>query len=206
MSSTHEEPGDVTLILRSVSAGEEPALDRLLPAVYSELRKIAQKRLQAEREDHTLQATALVHEAYIKLIDQDHANWKDRGHFFAIAAQAIRRILVDHARHRNRQKRGGGAARVTLDDGLALSVEQPALEVVALDRALTALAEEHPEKAQVVELRYFAGLTTEEIAEHLSITDRTVRRYWTFAQAWLYRRMAQDEGTETSAVEDGHED
>lgn len=185
-----DQPSDVTLILRDVSAGAEGAMDRLLPLVYDELRRLAQSKMRLEREGHTLQATAIVHEAYVRLIDQRRTEWQDRGHFFAIAAQAIRRILVDHARHRGRAKRGGGMARITLDDAIRVEVDQPGLELLALDRALDQLAQESPEKAKVVELRYFAGLSSKETAEHLGVTERTVHRYWTYAQAWLYRRMA----------------
>ncbi|MCA9756666.1 MAG: sigma-70 family RNA polymerase sigma factor [Candidatus Eisenbacteria bacterium] len=184
------EPGDVTLILKDATSGSSDAMEQLLPIVYDQLRRLAQSKLNSEREGHTLQATALVHEAWVRLIDQKRTDWQDRGHFFAIAAQAIRRILVDHARRRNRVKRGGGAAHVTLDAKLGASVEQPGLEILALDEALKELARESPEKAHVVELRFFAGLSSKEIAEHLGITERTVRRYWAYSQAWLYRRLS----------------
>jgi RNA polymerase sigma factor (TIGR02999 family) len=185
------EGSDVTLVLKDVRGGSREAADRLLPLVYDELRRLAQSRMSRERRDHTLQATALVHEAYLRLVDQTRVEWQDRTHFFAIAAQAIRRILVDHARRHGRLKHGGELAKVTLDDELTpqLAGEQSNIEILDLDEALTALAVEHPDKAKVVEMRFFGGLTEEETAEILGVSTRTVGRYWSFAQAWLYRSM-----------------
>jgi RNA polymerase sigma-70 factor (ECF subfamily) len=170
--------------------------EQLLPLVYDGLRGLARSQLRRERADHTLQATELVHEAYERLADQTRVNWRGRTHFFAVAAQVMRRLLVDHARQRGRRKRGGGAQRITLG-GLAdragpdLDLE----ELVALDRALKKLAELDEREARVVELRYFAGLTTEEIASVLGVSERTVRNDWTFARAWLQRELSEDAAT-----------
>lgn len=183
-------PTEVTQILQEASAGDRSAVDRLLPVVYDELRRLAQSHLARERPDHTLQATALVHEAYLKLIDQTRVKWQNRAHFFAVAAQAIRRILIDHARAKGRRKRGGDADRVSLDEVLTLSVEQPSTDLLALDEALTRLGAHEPQKAKVVEMRFFGGLTSEETAEVLGIGTRTVERHWQYSRAWLYRELA----------------
>ncbi|MHC4821924.1 MAG: ECF-type sigma factor [Planctomycetota bacterium] len=183
---------DATQILQELTSGSEAAVDRLLPLVYADLRRIAQKYLAEERPEHTLQATALVHEAYLRLIDQDRARYQDRAHFLAIAAQAMRRILIDHARKRGRQRRGGDRRRVTFDEALAISAEQPSMDLVDLDGALTKLAEEAPDKAKVVEMRFFGGLSNDEVAAAMNVSSRTVKRYWQYAQAWLYREMAGD--------------
>ena len=183
---------DVTQLLIDLSDGDTSVVDELLPLVYDELRRLAQHHLQRERPDHTLQATALVHEAYLKLVNQDRAKWRNQAHFMAIASQAIRRILVDHARGRGRVKRGGDREQLSLDDTPTLAAE-PSLDVVALDEALTRFAEEHPDKARVVELRFFGGLKNEEVAEVLgSVTTRTIERHWQFARAWLYRALSDD--------------
>lgn len=183
-------PIDVTETLRKVRRGESPAAE-LFPVVYDELRRLASHHLQRERPDHTLQTTALVHETYLRLADLTQLEWQDRAHFFGVAAGAIRRILIDHARTRGREKRGGGSVHLSLDSVLHLSVaDPPGPELLALDRALEALAELHPEKARVVELRFFGGLTLPEIAEVLGVTRRSVDRYWLFARTWLYRELA----------------
>ncbi|MEZ4654543.1 MAG: sigma-70 family RNA polymerase sigma factor [Candidatus Eisenbacteria bacterium] len=183
---------EVTRLLQEVSDGQPAAASALLPLVYDELRRLAQHYLGQERPDHTLQATALVHEAYLKLIDQSRAQWIDRAHFFTVAAQAMRRILVDHARRKKRQRHGGGRVAVDLTEAVEIPADGlPAVDLVALDRALSRLAEHAPEKARVVEVRFFAGLPVEEIAEVLGVTTRTVRRYWQYAQAWLYREMEE---------------
>ena len=185
---------DITQMLREASGGDRDALERLLPLVYEELRRLADRKLRYERPDHTLQATALVHEAYLKLIDQSRVEWRNRAHFFAVASQAIRRILVDHARQRGAQKRGGGAEKLSLDEGFNVSVDRPDTNLLHLDRALEKLAETHPEKVGVVELRFFGGLTNEETAEVLGVSLRSVERYWEFARAWLYRELSLREG------------
>jgi RNA polymerase sigma factor (TIGR02999 family) len=177
-------PQEVTRLLVAWSNGDQAALDELLPLVYQELHRLAARQLGRERGDHTLQTTALVHEAYLRLIDQKEIQWQNRAHFFAIAATQMRRILVDHARARQYQKRGGGAERVPLDEALEVSVERAA-EVVALDEALTALAEFDERKSKLVELRFFGGLSIEETAEVLGVSPGTVMRDWTLAKTWL---------------------
>jgi RNA polymerase sigma factor (TIGR02999 family) len=169
-------------------AGDEAALDQLMPLVYAELRKLARNYMRHQPADHTLQTTALVNEAYLRLIDSSRVNWQNRTHFFAISAQLMRRILVDFARARNSQKRGGEAQKVELDEALVVASEQKT-DLVALDEALKKLAEMNPRQSEVVELRYFGGLSEEEIAEHLKISVRTVRRDWSIARAWLFRRL-----------------
>jgi RNA polymerase sigma-70 factor, ECF subfamily len=176
---------EVTRLLKGWSEGDREAFDRLLPLVYHELKRMADRYLSRERSDHTLQATALVHEAYLKLIDQRSVRWQNRAHFFGIAAQAMRRILVDHARDRRADKRGGGGIKLSLDDELDLS-DRRSGELIALDDALTALAELDAQKSRIVELRFFGGLSIEETAEVLGIGTATVIRQWRLAKAWLY--------------------
>jgi RNA polymerase sigma factor (TIGR02999 family) len=177
----------VTRLLVRWTDGDKIALEELMPLVYDELRRLAQAYLRRENPGHTLQSTALVHEAYIRLIDQ-RVSWQNRAHFFAIAAQAMRRILVDHARNRNAAKRGDGACRVTLDEGL-MEAQQRDVDVIALDEALTNLAKIDPQQGQIVELKFFAGLSIEDTAEVLKISPATVKRDWAMAKAWLYREM-----------------
>lgn len=184
---------DITRLLGSFDDDRESAVAALYPLVYDELRRLAQSALGSERSDHTLQATALVHEAYIKLVDQRRASFTDRTHFFAIAAQAIRRILVDHARHRGRQRRGGDWQRLEFEALLDLPAHAPRTDVLALEDALERLAELDPVKVQVVEMSFFAGLTHEEIATVLGVSTRTVERYWNFARAWLFRELTAPE-------------
>jgi len=181
-------PEEVTQLLVEAGNGSRQAMDQLLPLVYDELHALAGGLMRRERQDHTLQATALVHEAYLKLVDQTRVQWQDRTHFFAVAAQAIRRILVDHARSHRRIKRGGGGVKITLVDELAV-VNTPVVDVIALDEALVKLADAHPEEARIVEIRFFAGLTTEETARLLKTTTRTVERKWRFARAWLFQAL-----------------
>jgi RNA polymerase sigma factor (TIGR02999 family) len=181
---------DVTQLLVAWSNGDQTALDELIPLVYEELHRLAQRRLGRERLGHTLQPTALVHEAYLRLIDQKNVRWQNRAHFFAVAAQLMRRILVDYARRRHYAKREGGALRVTFDEAELVSKERAA-DVVALDDALTALATLDPRKSQIVELRFFGGLSIEETAEALGVSPGTVMRDWTLAKAWLQREISK---------------
>ena len=180
---------DVTRILDRVERGDEMAAGELLPLVYEELRKLAADKLTREKPGHTLQGTALVHEAYLRLVDQTSApEWNGRWHFFAAAAEAMRRILVDRARSRGRLKRGGGRQRVSFEE-MELTVDDPPDDLLALDEALDELARMHPEKAQLVKLRYFGGLTMDQAAEALGISPRTAGRDWAYARAWLYERI-----------------
>jgi RNA polymerase sigma-70 factor (ECF subfamily) len=183
---------DVTVVLEQMRKGDKGAADKLLPLVYDEFRALARHYLAQERANHTLQPTALVHEAYMKLVDQTRVDWQGRSHFFAVAAQAMRRILVDHARSRQRDKRGGGRARVVLDEAVALSPQKDE-DVLALDEALERLAMLDPRQAKVVELRFFGGLSVDEVAEALSVSKRTVEGDWTFARAWLSRELRNDD-------------
>jgi RNA polymerase sigma factor (TIGR02999 family) len=180
----------VTRLVNEAGAGDPQASADLLPLVYERLRAVAAQKMKQERPDQTLQATALVHEAYLRLVDTDKIQrWDSRWHFFAAAAESMRRILVESARRRGRSKRGGGRGRVDLET-LALTLDEPSDRLIALDDALTKLATDHPEKAQLVKLRYFGGLTQDEAAQALGISPSTVDRHWAFARAWLYREMA----------------
>jgi len=183
---------EVTQLLIAWSNGDEEALEQLMPLVYRELHRLAHRHLRRERTGHTLETTALVHEAYLRLIDQQEVRWQNRAHFFAIAAQTMRRILVEYARARRYQKRGGGAQRVSLDEAMAVSDERAA-EVVALDEALTNLAKFDQRKSRMVELRFFGGLSIEETAEVLGVSPGTVMRDWTLAKTWLQREINQGE-------------
>jgi RNA polymerase sigma factor (TIGR02999 family) len=181
---------NVTQLLLAWSDGDNEALEKLMPLVYGELKLLAERRLRRERSGHTLEPTALVHEAYLKLIDQKQARWRNRAHFFAIAAQAMRRILVDHARARQSEKRGGGDQKLSFDEAIDVS-DQRVNQMVALDDALEALAELDPQKSRVVELKYFGGLSLEEIAEALGVSRATVIREWRMAKAWLYGELSK---------------
>ncbi|MFN2513555.1 MAG: sigma-70 family RNA polymerase sigma factor [Pyrinomonadaceae bacterium] len=181
-------PREVTQLLVAWSDGDRAARDELIPLVYEELRQLAHRYMGRERPDHTLQTSALVNEAYIRLIDQKDVHWQNRAHFFGIAAQMMRRILVDYARKRGFAKRGGDARTVPLDDVMIVSDERAA-DVVALDDALKSLSELDPRKSQIVELRFFGGLSIEETAVVLAISAGTVMRDWTLAKAWLRREM-----------------
>ena len=178
---------DITALLRAWRLGDQRAFDRLMPLVYDELRRRARHYLRAERRNHTLQPTALVHEVYARLVGADKVDWNDRAHFFALAARQMRQVLVDSARARRYQKRGGGVIQVTFDE--AMAVADRALDVVALDDALEALAFQDARKARVVELRYFGGLTNEEIASALGVSTDTVTRDWQMAKLWLRRAL-----------------
>ena len=187
---SESEQTDVTSILKRASHGSHSAIERLMPLVYNELRALAESYLQRERPDHTLQATALVHEAYMRLIRQQDVDWQNRAHFFGVAAQAIRRILVDYARQHDRIKRGGGKQRVQLNDD-AVTTKSRDLDLLALDEALNKLAAFDPRASQVVELRYFGGLNREEVAEYLHVSPRTVADDWRLARAWLRRELGE---------------
>lgn len=184
----------VTELLFRWRGGDREALDSLMPLVYSELRRIAQHYLQGERPGHTLQSTALVNEAYVRMVAQDFPQWQNRAHFFAVAAQLMRQILVDYARSHRASKRGGGACKLALDE----AEENPFpidVDVVALDDALKTLADMDPQQSRVVELKFFAGLTTEDTAEVLGVSSSTVKRDWVTARAWLYRELDRSVAT-----------
>jgi RNA polymerase sigma factor (TIGR02999 family) len=185
-------PGSVTRFLVAWRGGDEQALERLMPLVYGELRRLAGRYLNRERASHTLETHDLIHEAFLRLVDQRQVDWRNRAHFFAIAAQMMRRILVDHARRRGYRKHGGDVRRLMLDDVLDVAAERD-MDLVALDEALTELAEVDPELAKVVDLRFFGGLDHDEIAVALGVSNPTVRRRWRVAKAWLYRRLAGEE-------------
>ncbi len=186
---------EVTSILTAIDQGDPHAADKLLPLLYAELRQLAAQRLSQEKPGQTLQATALVHEAYLRLVDGGKAtHWNSRGHFFSAAAEAMRRILVEQARSKQRLKRGGGRQRVNLDD-VEIGLGGPCDDLVALDEAMTKLAQEYPEKAELVKLRYFAGLTNSDAAKALGISTATADRYWTYARAWLCREVIAEEET-----------
>ena len=185
---------DVTRILTAIEGGDTRAADQLLPLVYNELRRLAAQRLSHEQPGQTLQATALVHEAYLRLVGAPDVSWKGRAHFFAAAAEAMRRILIESARRKKRIKHGGGRQRFELDE--ADAVEEPApLDLIALDEALDKLATEDATKADLVKLRYFAGLTLEQAAEMLEISRATADRYWSYARAWLYNEIRKGDET-----------
>jgi len=189
-------PEEITQLLIAGSNGSQDALERLFPLVYVELRRLAHRYMSRERPGHTLQTTAVVHEAYLRLIDQKHVQWQNRAHFFAIAAQMMRRILITHAQSRTYAKRGGGAFKVSLDEAAILSQER-AGELLALDEALKSLTALDPRRSQVVELRFFGGLSNEEIAEVLKISPNTVTRDWNVAKAWLYRELSKEQEDES---------
>lgn len=187
-------PKDVTGLLVDWGNGDQAALSELIPLVYDELRRLAGGYMRRESQDHTLQTSALVNEAYLKLIDQKSVQWQNRAHFFGVAAQLMRRILVDHARSRLRAKRGGGAQMVSLVEGPATSKE--VADVIALNDALDDLAKFDPRKSRIVEMKFFGGLTTEEAAEVLKVTPRTIEREWRKAKAWLNRAISKGEKNE----------
>jgi len=181
---------EVTQILQEWNSGDD-ARARLMPLVYDELRRLAQSYLRRERPDHTLQPTALVHEAYLRLVDQSRVEWRNRVHFYGVAAQMMRRILIDHARAHASEKRSGGARRLSLDEAAVLP-EERAADLVALDDALKLLADKDERKSRVVELRFFGGLSVEETAEALGLHTATVERDWRFAKMWLHRELSGD--------------
>jgi len=181
-------PHEITELLVAWGGGDEAALDRLMPLVYGELRRLARRYMSRESPGHTLQTTALVNEAYLRLVNWREVRWQNRAHFFAVSAQMMRRILVDFARDRQYLKRGGGARRVSLNEAAGFKVERGA-DLVALDEALTTLAEVDRRKAQVVEMRFFGGLSVEEVAEVLKVSKETVMRDWRLAKVWLLREL-----------------
>lgn len=182
---------NITELLRDWGDGKTEAMDELLPHIYNELRRQAAAYLRRERPNHTLQTTALVHEAYLKLVDQRKVEWKSRSHFFAIAAQAMRRILVDYARNRKREKRGGANENLPIEEAFLAAADEMNIDLIALDKALTRLAKFDPQQERIVELRYFSGLGLEETAEVLDISRATVARDWDVAKAWLYRELTR---------------
>ena len=190
MTTLTAPPHEVTQLLLDWSEGNQAALDKLMPMVYKELRRMAHQYLSKERKGHTLQTTDLVHEAYLRLVDQRRVHWQNRAHYYGIAAQLMRRVLVDCARRRRRVKRGGGAAMVSLDEVAAVS-RQSILDVLEIDEALNKLAEMDRRKAQIVELRFFGGLEVEETAAFLKISEITVMRDWKMAKAWLHKELSE---------------
>jgi RNA polymerase sigma factor (TIGR02999 family) len=189
IDANREGTAEVTRLLNEGGAGDPQASAKLLPLVYEELRALAARKMRSERSDQTLQATALVHEAYLRLVNPSAIqHWDGRWHFFAAAAEAMRRILIDHARSKKCVKRGGAAKRVDLEES-QLMTDDPPDDLLALDEALTELSQKHPANAQLVKLRYFAGLSTQEAAQALGISERTARRTWAYSRAWLYSRI-----------------
>ncbi|MGB9233321.1 MAG: sigma-70 family RNA polymerase sigma factor [Terriglobales bacterium] len=190
---------EVTILLTALTRGDDGAASKLIPVVYAELRRLAGSYMRRERVDHTLQATALVHEAYLKLVEQRSVNWQGRAHFFGVAAQIMRRILIDYARGHSREKRGGEQKKVSLDD-VFVFCEQQADELLAVDDSLNRLAEIDPRQARVVELRFFGGLSVEEAAEVLGVSPKTVKRDWSVAKAWLYADLKERHGIDAAAM------
>lgn len=194
VSSSQSNPSspkpEVTMLLARAQEGDRQATDELFPIVYDELRDLAERFMRDESKAKTMQATALVHEAYMRLVGPNQTPWENRAHFFGAAARAIRRILTDHARERNRLKRGGGAAAVTLDEALVVTQDAASFDFVGLDAALARLTALDEQKARVVELRFFAGLTVEQTALALGVSPSTVARDWQFARVWLHRELA----------------
>jgi len=180
---------EITELLAEWRDGNQSALDELYPLVYNELHRLARRYMSRERKGHTLQTTALINEAYVRLVDQKNVQWANRSHFFAISAQIMRRILIDHARRHGYAKRGGGARQVSLDEAATVVMPDQSGELLRLDEALKSLAEMDPRRSQVVELRYFGGLNNEEIAGVLRISENTVTRDWNMARAWLYQQL-----------------
>jgi RNA polymerase sigma-70 factor (ECF subfamily) len=195
-------PEDVTILLAELTKGNERAASQLIPLVYDELRRLAGRYMRRERSDHTLQATELVHEAYLKLVEQRSVDWQGRAHFLGIAAQIMRRILIDHARGHLREKRGGGQEAVPLDEALVFSPEQ-SHELMKLDESLDRLTALDPRQGKIVELRFFGGLTVEETAEVLGISPKTVKREWSVAKAWLHGDLRRGHGNVAREVGNG---
>jgi len=188
-------PGEITRILAALREGDENAFNAIFPLVYGELRQMARRRMRGERPGHTLSPTALVHEAYLKLAGLERIEWRNRAQFFALAAQAMRQVLVDHALRRKARKRGGGQVHVTLDEGLGGQAPPPVEEILALDEALKRLEEIDERRARVVVCRFFAGMEVDETAAALGISEATVKRDWSYARAWLNRELARRPAT-----------
>jgi RNA polymerase sigma factor (TIGR02999 family) len=185
-------PKEVTQLLADWRGGNRQALEELMPLVYQELHRLADHYLRRERVGHTLQATALINEAYLRIINQEGVNWQNRAHFFGVAAQMMRRILVDHARSHLYAKRGGGAQKLTINEALDIPQQERDLDLVALDDALQRLEQIDPQQSRIIELRFFGGLTIEETAEVLGISPATIKRDWNWAKAWLYRELKNE--------------
>ena len=188
---------DVTHILNAIDQGDSRAIDKLLPVVYDELRRLAARKLYHERPTQTLQATALVHEAYIRLVKGETQSWSSRSHFFSVAAEAMRRILIESARRKKRLKRGGEHHKVDFEDA-TMMIEEPSEKIIALDEALTKLSKQNSMAAEIVKLRYFAGLTIEQAANALCVSRRTANRYWAYARAWLYQEINKETSQEAN--------
>jgi RNA polymerase sigma factor (TIGR02999 family) len=189
---SEQAPSEVTQMLIELTDGNQEVVNRILPHIYDELKRLASSYLRRERSDHTLQPTALVHEAYMKLIDQKRVRWQNRAHFFGIAAQVMRRILMDHARKHQAGKRGGEAEKLPIEEEILVVSHDRSAELVALDDALHTLAEMDEHKARIVELRYFGGLSIEETAEVMGVSVPTINRQWRMAKAWLYSQLATE--------------
>ncbi len=187
---------DLTQMLIQLSEGKTQVVDDILPLIYDELRRLAGNYLRRERSDHTLQPTALVHEAYLKLVDQTQVKWQNRAHFFGIAANIMRRILVDYARQHRADKRGGAAEKLPLEEEILIVSEGKSAELLALDEALENLSKIDSQKSKIVELRYFGGLSVEETAEVLGVSEVTVKRHWRMAKAWLYGQLSNENTNE----------
>jgi RNA polymerase sigma factor (TIGR02999 family) len=195
MSQNVCSPNKISRLLHAWSGGNREALDDLLPLVYDELHRQAHRFLRRERRNHTLQTTALIHEAYLTLVKQARVNWQNREHFFAISANLMRRILVNYANARQRKKRGGSAENLELDESLAIAVKKTEVDLLALDEALTSLGKMDKRQEQIVELRYFSGLTIEETAEALGVSPATIKRDWKMTKAWLHRELSEKDGS-----------
>ena len=191
MKSDTEKPHEISRILQEWSDGGTDVSEKLMPLIYDELRRQASRYMRRERIGHTLQTTALIHEAYLKLIDKPDVNWQNRAHFFGVAAQVMKRILVDHAKSKRREKRGGIAENLPLDEARFVISEGKSVDLIALDEALTRFAEFDPQQAKIVELKYFAGMQIDEIAEALRISPATVKREWNSAKAWLHSEITK---------------
>jgi len=190
MSQNACSPNEISCLLQAWSGGNREAFDELLPLVYDELHRQAHRMLRRERQNHTLQTTALIHEAYLKLVEQARVSWQNREHFFAISANVMRRILVNYANARQRKKRGGSAENLDLDESLSIVVKKTDVDLLGLDEALTRLGKMDKQQEQIVELRYFSGLTIEETAEALGVSPATIKRDWKLTKAWLHRELS----------------